>query len=201
MLWIFEDMQSITKISRWWRPNTILHWITIIQGFWTFGSKITLLFPTYTCYDLSAADQLLMVMIKLRHATWHKDFGHRFVYISWVSKIFQQWIDIMSRELGQLVLWPDHELVCEILPNCFKPKYTRTKCIIDRSDVYIQKPTSLSARAETYSNYKSHNTVKFLVAISPIGTFIFVSKCWVAKYPINIWPLHVDSWRSLCMEI
>ena len=42
----------------------------------------------------------------------------------------------------------------------------------------MQRPTSLSARAETYSNYKSHNTVKFLVAISPTGAIIFVSKCW-----------------------
>ena len=141
--------------------------------------EFTLISPTYTRYGLSAADQLLMVMMKLRHATSHKDLGYQFgVHISRVSKIFHHWIDIMSRELGQLVSWPDHELVRETLPDCFKPKYTRTKCIIDCSEVFIQRPTSLSARAETYSSYKSHNTVKFLVAISPTGAFIFVSKCW-----------------------
>lgn len=141
--------------------------------------KFTMISPTYTRYGLSAADQLLMVMMKLRHATSHKNLGFQFgVHVSRVSKVFHHWIDIMSRELGQFISWSDHELVRETLPDCFKPKYTRTKCIIDCSEVFIQRPTSLSARAETYSNYKSHNTVKFLVAISPTGAFIFVSKCW-----------------------
>ena len=36
----------------------------------------------------------------------------------------------------------------------------------------------MSARTETYSNYKHHNTVKFLIAISPTGTIIFISKWW-----------------------
>ena len=54
----------------------------------------------------------------------------------------------------------------------------RTTCIIDCSEIFIERPSSLSARAETYSNYKSHNTVKFLIAISPTGAIIFVSKCW-----------------------
>ena len=134
--------------------------------------------PTYNPYGLSAGDQLILVMMKLRLATPHKDLVYRFeVHVSWVTKIFHYWIDIMSRELQQLISWPDHELVRETLPDCFKPKYTRTKCIIDCSEVFIQRPTSLSARAETYSSYKSHNTVKFLVAIGPTGAIIYVSKC------------------------
>ena len=34
------------------------------------------------------------------------------------------------------------------------------------------------ARAQTYSNYKGHNTIKFLVAISPTSAVLFISKCW-----------------------
>ena len=141
--------------------------------------KLKSISPTYDRYGLSAGDQLVLVMMKLRLATPHKDLAYRFgVHVSRVTKIFHYWIDIMSRELQQLISWPDHELVRETLPDCFKPKYTRTKCIIDCSEVFIQRPTSLSARAETYSSYKSHNTVKFLVAISPTGAIIYVSKCW-----------------------
>ena len=47
--------------------------------------------------------------------------------------------------------------------------------------VLIERSSSLSAHSETYSNYKGYSTVKFLIAISPIGAIIFVSKCWVAK--------------------
>ena len=39
----------------------------------------------------------------------------------------------------------------------------------------------LSARCETYSNYKNHNTAKFLVAVSPTGAIIFISKCWEGR--------------------
>ena len=34
------------------------------------------------------------------------------------------------------------------------------------------------ARAQTYSNYKSHNTVKILVGITPQGSISFVSNSW-----------------------
>ena len=69
-------------------------------------------------------------------------------------------------------------MIWSTLPECFKPMYSHTTCIIDCSEIFIQQPTSLSARAETCSNYKHHNTVKFLIAISPTGAIIFISKCW-----------------------
>ena len=34
------------------------------------------------------------------------------------------------------------------------------------------------ARAQTYSNYKHHNTVKFLIGITPQGVISFVLKGW-----------------------
>ena len=51
----------------------------------------------------------------------------------------------------------------------------KTIVIIDCFEVFIEKPSNLSARAQTYSNYKSHNTVKVLIGISP-GTITFVSQ-------------------------
>ena len=42
----------------------------------------------------------------------------------------------------------------------------------------MERPYSFEARAQTYSNYKNHNTVKVLIGISPCGTISFLSKCW-----------------------
>ena len=67
-------------------------------------------------------------------------------------------------------------MIRKTLPDCFKALYARATCIIDCSEIIIERATSLSARSETYSNYKSHNKAKFFVAISPTGAFI--SKCW-----------------------
>ena len=73
-----------------------------------------------------------------------------------------------------------YTVIRSTLPDCFKPLYscTGTTCIIDCSEIFIQRPSALSARAETYSNYKHHNTAKFLIAISPTGEIIYVSKYW-----------------------
>ena len=42
----------------------------------------------------------------------------------------------------------------------------------------MERPKSLMARAQTWSNYKHHNTVKFLIGVSPQGSITFVSKGW-----------------------
>ena len=117
--------------------------------------------------------------MKLRLAVPNQDLAYRFgISTSRVSQLFHEWIDMMAREFGQLIKWPDRELIRKNLPDYFKGTYSKTTCIIDCSEIFIERATSLCARSQTYSNYKSHNTAKFLVAINPTGAIIFVSKCW-----------------------
>ena len=91
----------------------------------------------------------------------------------------------MYRELKQLISGPDHVVSMENLPSCFKPEYKHIKSIIDCSEIFIQWPTSLSAISETYSNYKGHNTVKFLIAISPTEVITFFQNVGAEEYPIS----------------
>ena len=99
-------------------------------------------------------------------------------HVTKVTKVFHRWIDLMAVNLKSLIVWPDEGMILSTLPESFKPHYHHATCIIDCSEVFIERPTSLVARAQTYSNYKSHNTVKFLVAISPTGAVMYISKCW-----------------------
>ena len=41
---------------------------------------------------------------------------------------------------------------------------------------FIEQPSDLLARAQVWSNYKHHASLKFLIGITPQGT-IFVSQC------------------------
>ena len=50
--------------------------------------------------------------------------------------------------------------------------------IIDCFEVFIEKPTNLLAREQTFSSYKHHNTIKILIGITPQGTVSFVSETW-----------------------
>ena len=50
--------------------------------------------------------------------------------------------------------------------------------IIDCFEIFTDRPSSLIARAMTWSNYKHHNTVKLLIGITPQGVISFLSKAW-----------------------
>ena len=66
------------------------------------------------------------------------------------------------------------------MPMCFRNKFgCKITTIIDCFELFIDKPTNLTARDLTWSNYKSHNTGKYLIGITPQETTIcFISKCW-----------------------
>ena len=61
------------------------------------------------------------------------------------------------------------------MPLAFKNLYPSTRCIIDATEIFIQKPQNPSAQQLTFSSYKNHNTFKALIAISPSGGICFVS--------------------------
>ena len=42
----------------------------------------------------------------------------------------------------------------------------------------MQRLTSLKARVQAFSNHKKHNTVKFLIDITPQGSVAFIPKGW-----------------------
>jgi hypothetical protein len=64
------------------------------------------------------------------------------------------------------------------MPHQFKAKYKNTRVIIDCTEFFIQKPRLPSAQYRTYSCYKSHNTCKLSVGITPSGFITFVCKMW-----------------------
>ena len=52
------------------------------------------------------------------------------------------------------------------------------RCIIDCAEVFVERPKSLLIQAQTWSDYKHHNTFKFLIGISPTGFITFISSCY-----------------------
>ena len=124
-------------------------------------------------------DEFLMVMMKLRLGLLKEDLEYRFgVSSATVSGIFHKWMDCMYHRLKPCIRWPDKEIVRKTLPTAFKKHYSNVWCITDCTEVFIERPTSLKARAQTYLSYKKHNTIKFLIAITPSGVICFLSRCW-----------------------
>lgn len=129
-------------------------------------------------YKLSVEDEFLMFLVKLRLNLLNEDIAFRFgVDASTVSNKFHKWLNLCYTHLGGLVMWPDSGYMQ--LPEAFQnDKFKKTKVIIDCFEVFIERPSRLNARAKTYSRYKSHNTAKVLIGISPSGAVTFLSKAW-----------------------
>ena len=94
-----------------------------------------------------------------------------------ISSIFFTWIRLFSKELFWLLMWPDRNIIRQNLPTMFRKYYLRCVVIIDCA-VFIQMPSSLDNAAMSWSDYKHHSTMKYLVGITPNGAISYVSDCY-----------------------
>ena len=128
---------------------------------------------------LSKFSQFLLVLMKLRLNLLDADLARRFgVSQSTVSKLIMKWINVMYVCLQPLIIWPEREDVCATMPKECSQFFKRCISIIDCFEVFCERPCGLMGRAQTFSNYKHHKTVKFLISITPQGVISFISKGW-----------------------
>ena len=64
------------------------------------------------------------------------------------------------------------------MPERFKATYPNTRVIIDFTELFCQKPSSLTIQSSLFSHYKHHITYKGLVGISPSGAITFISELY-----------------------
>ena len=110
------------------------------------------------------------------------DLARRFeISPSSVSRVFITWINYAYLRLGMLPIWPDHSIIKETMPASFKERYPKTTTIVDATEIKVNIPSSLLLQSQTYSSYKSANTLKGLLAISPAGHVMFVSSLYTGS--------------------
>ncbi|XP_046860953.1 uncharacterized protein LOC124454191 [Xenia sp. Carnegie-2017] len=127
--------------------------------------------------SLSPFRELLLTVMKLRLNLTGEDLAYRFGNINkgTVLRIFLQVIDVLYNHLSPLILWPDREALRKTLPVDFRKHCPKCVAIIDFFEIFLDRALNLLARAQTYSSYKHHNMIKYLIAISPQGTISFIS--------------------------
>ena len=135
--------------------------------------------PRKSKYKMEFKDQLLMTLVKLRLNIQFENLADQFNSTkSTLHSIFWKWMDLLYSKLSFLIRWPDHDASFRTLPHVFRQYFPRLTGIIDCTEIFIDRPKNLKARAQVYSNYKKHSTVKFLIACTPLGAVSFVSKAW-----------------------
>lgn len=129
---------------------------------------------------LTVEDHLLLVLVKLRMGLTNKDISYRFqISEAVVSRVLRSWLPKLSKFMIQyLIYWPEKKALRKNLPECFKKLYTKCVCIIDCTEIFIERPRNLNTRAKTWSNYKNTNTIKYLIGCAPSGAITFISEGW-----------------------
>lgn len=124
--------------------------------------------------------KLILVLMKLRLGTPIQDLAFRFdISYSVASKTFKSILHVLYVRLKPLIYWPERKELQQSMPLSFRQHFgLKIAVVIDCFEIFIERPSNLMARAQTWSNYKSHYTVKYLIAIVPLGVISFISQGW-----------------------
>ena len=119
-------------------------------------------------YQSTAINQLFLCLVWLRngftlqHLSWLFDIS-----IPAASRYIITWTNFLYFKLGNVPIWPTREQVDEYMPESFRRAYPSTRCTIHCTELYCQRPSSLSTQSALYSHYKSHVTYIGLIGVSP----------------------------------
>ncbi|XP_047124366.1 uncharacterized protein LOC100201601 isoform X4 [Hydra vulgaris] len=129
---------------------------------------------------LSKFEKLILTLMKLRLGTPIQDLAFRFdISYSVASKTFKNILHILYVRMKPLIYWPERKELQQSMPLSYRQHFgLKIAVIIDCFEIFIERPSNLMARVQTWSNYKSHNTVKYLINIVPQGVISFISQGW-----------------------
>ena len=122
---------------------------------------------------LSAFQQVVLTLIKLRLGLSGQDLEYRFgIHQSTVSCVFTTVIDVLYKKLKHLIIWPERDVLRRTLPMDFRKHCPNCVVIIDCFEIFIDRPSALLAKAQTYSSYKHRITAKYLIDMELIALYL-----------------------------
>ena len=109
-----------------------------------------------------------------------KDIAYNLnVSVSTIQRSFHTTLDILYARLHFLIHWPECEDLIKLMPMSFCKEFgTQVVVIFDCFELFTERPSSVLNKVFTYSNYKYHQTVKYLIGIAPHGVVTFISEGW-----------------------
>ena len=121
---------------------------TVLQAVFNITAKGI---PTDDTQACTLFEQFLITLMKLRLNLGDQDLAYRFAISQpSVSRYTAKWLDLLSTRLAFLIHWPDRQDLMKTMPTDFQKHFKKCVIIIDCFKVFIERPTSLKARAQTY---------------------------------------------------
>lgn len=88
----------------------------------------------------------------------------------------QTGIQVLASYFQNVIYLPSLLDIKRNQPLSFKIRFSNVCLLIDAFEIEIQKPHNSQRQAQTWSQYKSANTIKYLIGSTPNGYISFVSK-------------------------
>lgn len=115
---------------------------------------------------LSIEDEFFLTLVRLRTGLLIVDLAARFNISTFsASSIFTTWINLLFVEFKELCCLPKIDNMFVNKASAFRD-FGDVHMVMDCTELFTEKPSSLSERKHTFSNYKHHQTFKFLVVLS-----------------------------------
>ncbi|XP_059358734.1 uncharacterized protein LOC132097125 isoform X2 [Carassius carassius] len=129
---------------------------------------------------LSPFQLVLLTLMRLRLDLPIQHLSYLFrVHKTTVADAFHHTLGVMYAQLCPLVHWPSRECLLTSMPHQFVESFGKNvAAIVDCFEVFIEKPSNVLARAQTFSQHKQAYTMKYLIVIMPQGVISFITKGW-----------------------
>ena len=168
-----QELEENTKLLTFY---TGFECFTVLMAVFEFVSKHV---NQSAHHKLPEFDCFLLTIMKLRLNLSHFDLAFRFgICQTTAGRIFKKWIFLMCARMGTaLIKWPTREAIQRTMPFCFRVHYgLKVTAIIDCFELFIEKPTSLMARACTwFCTYCSiYHSLYVYVCVIVVCIFIIV---------------------------
>ena len=130
--------------------------------------------------SLSREQEYLLCLVKLRMNYLFKDIAFQLnISVATVHRSFHNILDILYARLSFLIKWPTRENLRESMPMTFRDNFgKKVVVVLDCFELFTERPSSTVNKVYTYSNYKHHQTVKYLIGIAPQGVITYISDGW-----------------------
>ena len=127
-------------------------------------------------------EQMIMVLVRLKRAPSIIMLADIFgISRGTASRIFISWIMFLKEELTFLLPFSTVEEMSDLrIPKPFQA-FNNLRGIIDCTEFYIETPFRVASQRSTYSSYKSRNTFKAFISISPLLHINYISKLYTGS--------------------
>ncbi|CAN7978904.1 unnamed protein product, partial [Ixodes persulcatus] len=130
--------------------------------------------------SLSKFQEFLVLLMKLKLNATFQDMAFRFgASEATICRVFDRWLHVAYCRLKGQIIWPERTTLQRTMPQSFyDASGAKVAVVVDCFEIKIERPSSLLPRAQTWSQYKSSNTAKFLIGVAPQGAITFISEGW-----------------------